>query len=164
MKKQEKVEEIRMKKVTLGEPEPPGPVLEFCTSGKQPPDLRLGKETLVSAGRAVDATGVVCCNCGKLRGGHATQAAIAGTHRRHPTYHTQETDGTQGWKVEDHRRGGEPHTEGVAHSTRPRPVSGSNYKEKTPTAPTAAPADQLLGPTHMQTTQNVPTPLPNKQR
>ena len=49
-------------------------------------------------------------------------------------------------------RRGEPRTAGVAPRARlVGRVSGPHFRRRTPTAPTAAPADQLLGPTQTQT-------------
>ena len=57
----------------------------------------------------------------------ATPTATTGTSGSKPNqmHRLEEVDGAQGWKVEDQRRSGELHSEGVTHSARPGdPVSG----------------------------------------
>ena len=62
------------------------------------------------------------------------------------------------WKVAGQQRSGEPQTEGVARSARlGTRCLGPTCEEKTRAAPTAAPADQLLGPAHPRMTQNAST-------
>ena len=58
----------------------------------------------------------------------------------------KEVDGTQGWKVEDQRHSGKPHTEGMAHSARlGDPVSGP-HSQKDPHSTNRSPSRPIFAP------------------